>query len=159
MRHANLLTKHRSVLTHSYMQAQRHIYTNTHTGWHSVSGLTNSYYPTSLYLPTDVPCVSPRLLSIPAFSSPSLIQACPAVTSSPITACRHKSQQQKDWKERMRRLKERQKQKIFTRGEALVRVPLFFSSTKDQWASISGLSVDTGPQNEQPAGWINTDET
>ncbi|CAM9167015.1 unnamed protein product [Lampetra planeri] len=32
------------------------------------------------------------------------------------------------------------------------------SSTKDQWASISGLSVDTRPQSEQPAGWIITDE-
>lgn len=90
MRHANLLIKHRSVLhihicRHKGTYTQTH--THTHTGWHSVSGLTNSYYPTSLYLPTDVPCVSPRLLSIPAFPSPSLIQACPAVTSSPITAC------------------------------------------------------------------------
>lgn len=84
MCHANLLIKHRSVLD---IHICRHKGTHTHTGWHSVSGLTNSYYPTSLYLPTDVPCVSPRLLSIPAFSSPSLIQACPAVTSSPITAC------------------------------------------------------------------------
>lgn len=42
---------------------------------------------------------------------------------------------------------------LFSKG------PSFFTSTKDQWASISGLSVDTGPQNEQPAGWINTDET
>ncbi len=43
-------------------------------------------------------------------------------------------------------------------GEALVGVSLSFSPTKDQWASISGLSVDTGPQNDQPAGWINMDE-
>lgn len=33
-----------------------------------------------------------------------------------------------------------------------------FPTTKDRWAFISGLSVDTAPQNEQPAGWINGEE-
>lgn len=35
---------------------------------------------------------------------------------------------------------------------------LFLFATKDQWASISALSVDTGLRKERPAGWINTDE-
>ena len=42
--------------------------------------------------------LSPSLLFLP----PPLIQVHPTVTSSPIAACCHKSQQQKDWKDRGR---------------------------------------------------------
>lgn len=53
---------------------------------------------------------------------------------------------------------EKEEQKTLKGGQALAGVSLSLPPTKDQWASISGLSVDTGPRNEQPAGWINTDE-
>lgn len=53
---------------------------------------------------------------------------------------------------------EKEEQKTLKGGQALAGVSLSLPPTKDQWASISGLSVDTAPRNEQPAGWINTDE-
>lgn len=110
---------------------------------------------TSLYLPSDVPCVPPRLPLHPFFFFSSVNTSLPH--SSLLLYHCLLPQITESLKGQRETLKKRETENG-KRGEALVGVSLSFPPTKGQWASISGLSVDTGQQNEQPTGWISMDE-
>jgi len=103
-----------------------------------------------------VPCVPPRLSFYLFFLFPSFNRSLPWSYLLPY----HRLPPQITAAERLRGQREtvkKGKTENLRGVGALVRVCLFFS-TKDQWASISGLSVNSGAQSEQAADWINMDD-
>lgn len=105
----------------------------------------------------SVPLFTPRYaLCLSAILPSSLFSAALQFPSPlPLPAATNHSQPER--KERHLKKKTRGAENG-KRGKDISRALSFFLATKDQWASISGLSVDTGLEKEQPAGWINRDE-